>query len=305
MTASARRDALPATAALLCNAAVWGLSWWPLRRLQDDGVHPLWATAIIYLVSVAALLVLRPRAWRGYAAHRQLWLLTAASGLTNVCFNWSVATGDVVRVVLLFYLMPLWTVLLAWPLLGERPRPASLARMLLALAGVVVILKAPDSPWPVPESVADWLALGGGFSFALTNIMLRKLGHAPSDSRALAMFGGGALIGLGAALLASSQGIAALPPAPAASWLPYAAALSVAFLGANLALQYGAARLSAHGTALVMLSEVVFASASSVALGAAALNERIWIGGALILLAALWSALTADSPPALRSEQVS
>jgi len=44
-----------------------------------------------------------------------------------------------------------------------------------------------------------------------------------------------------------------------------------------------------------MLSEVLFASSSSVALGAATMDARIWIGGALIVLAAAWSAF-ARSP---------
>ena len=39
-----------------------------------------------------------------------------------------------------------------------------------------------------------------------------------------------------------------------------------------------------------MLSEVVFASLSAVALGAAELSARTWVGGALILAAAAWSA---------------
>jgi drug/metabolite transporter (DMT)-like permease len=54
-------------------------------------------------------------------------------------------------------------------------------------------------------------------------------------------------------------------------------------------LQYGAARLAAHTTALVMLSEVLFASVSSVMLGASDWESRTLIGGALILLAALLS----------------
>ena len=27
--------------ALMFNAMVWGLSWWPFRRLEADGLHPL------------------------------------------------------------------------------------------------------------------------------------------------------------------------------------------------------------------------------------------------------------------------
>jgi len=57
-----------------------------------------------------------------------------------------------------------------------------------------------------------------------------------------------------------------------------------------LALQYGAARLSANATALIMLSEVVVASASSIALGAGELNPRTLLGGSLIVLAALMAA---------------
>jgi drug/metabolite transporter (DMT)-like permease len=296
VSARGSKGAPLAAAALMLNAFVWGMSWWPFRQLESRGVHPLWATAIIYLVSLACLLVFQPHAWRGLRQHSALWLLMAASGLTNLCFNWAVTVGDVVRVVLLFYLMPLWTVLLAWPLLHERPTLTSLSRMLLALAGVVIVLKTPGSAWPVPESGADWLALGGGFSFALTNILLRRLNHTPAMSRVLAMFCGGALLATSAACIGFARGVVALPPAPSASWLVFALALSLAFLVGNLALQYGAARLSAHGTALIMLSEVVFASASSVALGAAVLTGRIWLGGGLILLAAWWSALSNDAP---------
>ena len=91
--------------ALLLNAFIWGLSWWPFRQLQQIGLHPLWATSLLFTVALAGLLALRPNAWK---ALRQpgLWWLLVATGLTNVCFNWAVAIGDVVRVVLLFYLMP-------------------------------------------------------------------------------------------------------------------------------------------------------------------------------------------------------
>ena len=278
--------------ALLLNALVWGVSWWPFRELESQGLHPLWSTALIYVMSLACLFALRPGALRGFAGQPLLWLLLVASGLTNVGFNWAVTVGDVVRVVLLFYLMPAWTVLLAWPLLGEKPGAGALARLALALAGVFTVLQTGDSGWmwPVPREAADWLALLGGFSFALTNILLRKLQHAPAEARIAAMFGGGALMALMAGLIGVAQGVVNLPPPPSFGWAGVAVGLGLAFLVGNVALQYGAARLSAHTTALVMLSEVLFASASSVALGAAELTPHTWIGGALIVAAAAWSA---------------
>lgn len=278
-----------AAAALTLNALVWGVSWWPFRALQEHGLHPLWATALIYVFALLCLLALKPRAGRAFWQHPMLWWLLLASGLTNVGFNWAVTVGDVVRVVLLFYLMPAWVVLLAWPLLGEKPSSASILRLVLALTGVVIVLKTPGSPWPLPESLADWLALMGGFCFALTNILLRKLNQTPSEARMLAMFGGGAVMASSAAVLGLGLGVVALPPAPSLAWAGLALAITLAFLVGNLALQYGAARLSASATSLIMLSEVIFASVSSVWLGAGELSARTLFGGGLILLASLLS----------------
>jgi drug/metabolite transporter (DMT)-like permease len=275
--------------ALLLNGFVWGVSWWPFRQLQQHGLHPLLATALVYLLSVGLLLAVRPTAWRGFGREPLLWLLAGAAGMTNVGFNWAVTEGDVVRVVLLFYLMPAWTVMLAWPLLGEKPTAVSLLRIALAMSGLAVVLRTGDSAWPVPESLVDWLAVVGGFSFALTNILLRKLQQVDAASRVLAMFAGGAGLAGAAGLLGLSIGFVALPATAQGAWI-VGLALSLGFLASNVALQYGAARLNAHTTALIMLSEVVFASLSSVALGAAALTSRTLLGGALILAAAAWSA---------------
>jgi drug/metabolite transporter (DMT)-like permease len=160
------------------------------------------------------------------------------------------------------------------------------------------VLKTPGSPWPMPESAADWLALMGGFSFALTNILLRMLRGVTAAARILAMFGGGAVLAGGAGLLGVALGLLSPPPLPQMSWVGAGLALSFAFLAANGALQYGASRLSSHAVALILLSEVVFASLSSVALGAAQMNTRILLGGALILAAAAWSAWPAAKPGA-------
>jgi drug/metabolite transporter (DMT)-like permease len=67
--------------------------------------------------------------------------------------------------------------------------------------------------------------------------------------------------------------------------------LGVLFLLSNLTLQYGAARLSANVTAVVMVTEVLFASVSAVALGAGRLSLPLLVGGTLIVAAALLAAL--------------
>jgi drug/metabolite transporter (DMT)-like permease len=275
---------------LLLNAMAWGLSWWPFRELEKLGLHPLWATSLMYGMAVVGICIARPQAWRGMFEVRILWLLALGAGLTNVGFNWAVTLGDVVRVVLLFYLMPAWSILLAWLILDEKPSRTSLARVALALTGVALVLKTPESPWPVPSSMADGLAIMGGFCFALNNAMLRKLRDVPAEQRTFGMFFGGMLFSLVVGSVGTLQGGIPAPTVSAAWGFALLLGFALFFLVSNLTLQYGAARLKASTTSLIMLNEILIATASSVALGASQLSVRIVAGGLLIIAAALWAA---------------
>jgi len=274
---------------LLFNAFTWGVSWWPFRQLEAQGLHPLWATALIYLMAVLFISAWRPASWAQLRRAPTLWVLVLASGTTNAAFNWGVTIGDVVRVVLLFYLMPLWAVLLARLLLHERLNPLALLRVALALAGAAVVLWPPGGGLPWPSTLAEALGVLGGFAFALNNVMLRREAHQPEMARALAMFLGGAVVAGTLAVVLGTQGLVRAPPPPALPWLAGALALGALFLASNLTLQYGAARLSANVTAVVMVTEVLFAGVSAVMLGAGTLSLQLLAGGALIVGAALLS----------------
>ncbi len=289
--APAARHASWPVLALVFNAFTWGLSWWPFRQLETQGLHPLWATALIYLLAVIFISLWRPASWRQLRRAPALWVLVLASGTTNAAFNWGVTLGDVVRVVLLFYLMPLWAVLLARVLLHERLSALAAMRVALALGGAAIVLWPTGGGVPLPHSLAETLGVLGGFAFALNNVMLRREAHQPEMARALAMFLGGALVAGLLAFVLGTQGLVPRPPAPAAPWVGGALALGVLFLLSNLALQYGAARLSANVTAVVMVTEVLFASVSAVALGAGQMSLPLALGGALIVAAALLSVL--------------
>jgi drug/metabolite transporter (DMT)-like permease len=280
---------LPALA-LVFNAFVWGVSWWPFRQLEAAGLHPLWATVLIYAFAVVVITLARPAAWRELFSHPALWVLVLASGTTNAAFNWAVTIGDVVRIVLLFYLMPLWAVLLARLLLHEPLTRAAMLRVVLALAGALVILWPSGGGLPLPRTLAEALGVIGGFAFALNNVMLRREAARSEGARALAMFvGGAAVAGLLATLLGPAGTVPPLP-APTIGWVLGALGLAGFFLAGNLALQYGVTRLPANATAVIMLTEVLFASASALALGAGTLDLRLAIGGAAIIAAALLAA---------------
>lgn len=291
MPASVRLDSPRlAAAALLLNALIWGLSWWPFRWLDAHGLHPLWSTAAVY--GAALVLTVARQPGDALAALRQPALLglLASSGLTNACFNWGVSIGEVVRVVLLFYLMPVWSMLLARWWLGEALRPVAVALAMLALAGAMLILWEPGAGLPMPASLGDWLGLAGGVGFAMTNVLLRRQAHDAPGARAAAMFAGGMLIPATVALIAGGLGHPVPLPRPdAQAWLPLGV-FAAAFMLANLALQFGAARLPARVTAVVMLSEVVFAAVSAAWLAGEMPGHRALIGAALILGASLLAA---------------
>jgi len=258
--------------------------------MEGAGLHPLWATGFMFATVTLVVTLYQPRIWLELFASPGLWLLALASGFTNVGFNWAVTVGDVVRVVLLFYLMPAWALLLARWMLSEPISQKGMLRLALAVAGVLLILKKPDDLWPVPSSLPDWLALGGGFTFALTNVLLRRLEQTTELGRLFAMFVGGTALALLVAVIGSAVKIAT--PLPAFSWVLAftVVGMGAIFLIGNLALQYGASRLKSSTTSLVMLTEIIFASVSAVWLGAAVLEARVLWGALLIFAAAAWAA---------------
>lgn len=273
-------------AGLLCNALVWGVSWWPLRHLQSLGLHPLWATVFFFLLGGLLVTLWRPAAWRGLWANRSMWWLAVAAGSTNAAFNWAVSIGDVVRVVLLFYLMPLWTVGLAWLMMGEPVSRASLYRMVLAMVGAALVLWPDGGGWLRFDGLADVLGLAGGMGFAWTNVLLRQQAQVPAATRALAMFVGGAFWPLVICLVLVSTQVIPTIPSVDVVWMGPVLAMGLVFFISNLALQYGAARLPVQVTSVVMLTEILFATGSSVWWGQAELTHRIVLGGVCIMLAA-------------------
>lgn len=272
------------------NAVVWGLSWWPFRQFQAAGLHPLWTTVVLYLISLAVVVATRPGAWTEFRRTPALWLIMLAAGTTNTAFNWGVALGDVVRVVLLFYLMPLWTVLFARLILHERLTAMALLRIALALSGALVVLMPEGGGFPLPSSLPDALGLLGGLTFAFNNVMLRRESARGAPARAFAMFGGGVLVAALSASFMAAAGQVGWPTLPGALWLLPLTGMALLFLASNLALQYGAGRLPANVTAIVMLTEVPAAALSALWLGGGTLDAKTALGGLAILAAALFAA---------------
>ena len=279
------REARLAVLALLTGALIWGLIWYPYRILRDAGLDGIVATTATYSVAfVLGLFFLRRRLVAFKPSWSLLWLALAAGGC-NLGYVLATLNGEVVRVLLLFYLAPLWTVLLARVLLGERLRSFGVFVVGLSLAGAATMLWAPHIGWPVPQGAADWLGLGAGFSFALFNVLSRRTHEVGIETKSMIAFAGVILVGAGLILFGVGQ--PRMPTQPSAWGL--VALIGAVLVVVNLVVQYGLARVVANRAIVIMLSEVGFAAVSSWLLAGEALDLRGWVGGAMIVAASVFS----------------
>ena len=281
---------LLAPLALVVAATTWGLVWYPYRLLERAGLSGSLASLFTYLAGLLVLLLLvalnRP-ALRPQRGERGLLLaLAGAAGWTNFAYVLAVIQGEVVRVMLLFYLAPLWTVPFAHWLLGERADRAAWLVIVLSLAGAWVML-ARQGALPLPGSSAEWLGLSAGIGFALSNVLTRKLGETPILLRSLWVFAGVVTVSLIYAGLEGARPPVALPPGGSLWWmLP---GIAAALLLATFTVQYGLAHTPANQAIVILLSELVVAAISSRWLAGEAMNLREWIGGSMIVAATLLS----------------
>lgn len=136
---------------------------WPVLTTRSSagalGLTLLLAVALVRREQLAVPPALWPRlvltallnvtAWMGLASFSLLWL--SAAEATIIC-----------------YTMPVWATLMAWAILGEKPRPARLAGLVLALSGLVVLV--------LGHGVAVGLEKAPGVAFGLGSAILFSIG---------------------------------------------------------------------------------------------------------------------------------
>ena len=265
--------------ALLYAATFWGLVWYPARWLEQAGVAGVWQTLVSYGSALAVMLLARGFPLRGLG--RDPWavgVLVLAAGWTNVAFLLAVIGDQVVRVLILFYLSPLWATLLGHWLLGERLRPLTWLALALGLGGAVVMLYRPDV-LQQPVGRGDWLALSAGFAFAVTNVMTRRLQGLSDQVKTELAWLGVVLVSLAMLLLERD-------PLPRADWTGWAGAVALGvpgFLLSTLAVVYAVSRMPVQRSSVIMLFEVLVGALSAWWLAGETLGLREWLGGAMII----------------------
>jgi drug/metabolite transporter (DMT)-like permease len=274
--------------ALLAGASLWGVVWYPFRVLAQAGIDGLWSTFFTYGLSLALGLVLFRREARVLLRIPPAALLMGlAMGWSNLGYVLGVLEGEVMRVLLLFYLAPLWTPPLARFILDERLDRRGFAVMALAFAGAMIMLWRPELGFPWPASRAEWLGLASGFLFALGNVMVRKLQDMTDVAKSIVIWAGVTV----AALLHMPASKVGAVQAWGLAWDHgvLVAVMGVSIFAMSLALQYGLTRIPANRAIVILLFELVVAAVAAHYLAGERLRPQDWVGGALIIAATVVS----------------
>lgn len=272
---------------MLAGSTLWGLYWLPLRWLEQVGLEGLWALTFIYIGATATLGLVARRQWAALAGARwRLLGIGLSAAVSGIAFGLGMLEGQVARVLILFYLSPVWAVLLGRMLLGERLLAVTVPALVLALLGAGLMLlsdlRGLDRGLLGAFSPADLLGLVAGFAFALTNVQLRAARGLPGALRNLASV---ALVPPLAAVAAAGVGTSFDAP-----WWALLAALGVGVVWMSSmisATQYGISRMPLQRSSVLLLFELVVGAVSAAWLAGEVLGTTELAGGACIVLAGL------------------
>ncbi len=274
---------------LLFGACFWGVVWYPYRLMQEAGVSGIASSFYTYAIATIIASVLFAKHWRGLLTQPKsiVWLGLIA-GWTNLAYVIAVIDGQVMRVILLFYLSPLWTLILAHFWLKERTNAKGLAAIFVALVGAFVMLYDAKSGSIFPSSKSDWLALSSGIGFAFANVITRKSAHLSIVAKSFAVW-----LGVIVMALICMPFLADAFPAPnffsAKLWL-IMTLISLVLLFGTMLVQHGVTQMTATAASVIFLFELVVAAIASYYLAGEVMALNEWIGGILIVTAAFFAA---------------
>jgi len=275
---------------LVFASVLWGLSWLPLKYLEQVGFNGI----SLLLISQAILaIIFLPLGFRGaliLTHYRSLIAISIAGGGAILCFTYALMYGDIIRVMVLFYLLPVWGVLGGWLLLGERPDLIRWCGVVLALLGAFLLLGGTKA-FSSSLSWLDVLALSSGLCFALNNIVFRGVPDLPLPTKLLAMF-------LGCALISGLLVIANVQPlphgVPLAHWGWLVGYTLCWLMVANIGSQWAVTQMEAGRSSIIIIVELVVAVISALVIAGERLMPVEWVGCSMVVIAAVLEAIRVE-----------
>lgn len=267
-------------------AFVWGIIWYPLRALAQSGASAAAITFAIYaVVTIFGVSSFWRILLREFNFQPILLPLLFLFGWTNFSYSWAMTEGHVMRVLLLFYLSPLWSAIFSRWLLKEQLSKIGFVVIGLSLLGCAITLYQPGSgTWFTHRY--EWLAITAGMAFALGSVLSKKSHNVPVALKSATIWFG--VVVMSAITLAFRHQFTEV-----FLFTPFHLAIIVA-LGATLLCtsvlaQHNITAIPVNQIMSIMLLELVFAAITAFYLAGETVSLKEWIGGSLIVAASLLS----------------
>lgn len=281
---SGRADLLPSLG-IIIGGALWGIYWLPLRFIDDFGLGPGWAGGAVYALVLLVLLPFALMQRRVLTAGGFGLLLTGMlTGSAFALYAAAMVLTEVLRVLLLFYLTPVWSTLLGRLLLGERFTWNRLLALLFGFAGLLVVLGL-GAQFPWPRNLGDWLALGAGMLWAYGTLRVFRGGQTDTFPQIFVFVLGGTLVSV--VFVALFYDVVGPWPQPEnvvglGLWLALAALMSLPMIALII---WPATVLSPGRVGILLMGEIVVGVSSAALLAGEPFGTRELLGTLLILAA--------------------
>ena len=165
-------------AALVLLALIWGYNWVVMKKsLQYMGPFDFNALrmalggVILLFFMLLSRISLRPR---DIPLTILLGLVQTAAGTGFII--WALVSGGAGKTAILVYTMPFWILLFAWPILSEKIRGLNWLPVIMAFAGMMLLLE----PWTLKSTTfSEVLAVVAGVCWALSAIIIKLMQRKP------------------------------------------------------------------------------------------------------------------------------
>jgi drug/metabolite transporter (DMT)-like permease len=279
-----------ARAVLCClySGAAFGIYWIPVRKLRDVGYNGAWS---VFVFSVIPLLLVMPvivRRWRIISRETPAFhICCVLAGMVFALYIGAYLYTDVVHVIALYYLLPIWGFIFARIFIGEPITGARWLAMILALAGLIALFSRKTGV-PIPDRPGDWMALLAGVIWGGVALMLYVGKAAPIDY-ALGFVVCNAVASFAVAFTVAALGTVGYPEWPRIQseliWLiPFSA---VVIVPAAFATVYGPSQLNPGVSGLLFMTEISVTAISAAIFSGEPFGWRECAGVTLITIAGM------------------
>ena len=261
-------------------SSFWGVLWVPMRHIEAMGLTGLWVVVLFHFLPALAML---PLIVKTMPSSRRDWGRAAVAGALMgagfALYSLGLVVASVTKTVILFYMTPIWSTVIAYFVLRERAGWGRWLAIAAALVGCTLVTGV--SRDELRFDPADLLGLLSGLFWALGSVMIRRYDGLNFVTVSFLQYLFGGIMALLAALYLGdplpqlNAFLQAIPPAFLASVVVFLPSVLLIFR----IMQY----VSPGLVGILMLSEALVAAVSAAFWLGETLSSMQWIGVGAIL----------------------